>query len=212
MNVLAAAILAASTGSAPASTVVDLSGASIRLGDVARRTRGSTAAIEIARLPIGRSSFTLSRAALTALARRSAPGFDAGKLPDRITFRRTRPAPAVATCLVASGTIGAGDAIGPDRVGPGPCVGPTSSVRYDAAAGTLVATVPIAAGWPVGGALPRSAPAVSRGDALTLVSRSGPVTVERSVAALQPGRSGGRVFVRSVEGQVFAVAVQEPTR
>lgn len=48
-------------------------------------------------------------------------------------------------------------------------------------------------------------PAVKTGDRLTLISRAGPVTVERSVTALQPGRGGRRLFVRDDAGHVSSI-------
>lgn len=56
-------------------------------------------------------------------------------------------------------------------------------------------------------AAPLPAPDVARGDAMTLIARSGAVTIERRVAALQGGRAGGRVFVRDAGGRVFAASV-----
>ncbi|MEH3123269.1 MAG: flagella basal body P-ring formation protein FlgA [Sphingomonas phyllosphaerae] len=55
-------------------------------------------------------------------------------------------------------------------------------------------------------------PAVTAGEALTLVARNGVVTVERRVTALQPARAGGRVFVRDGAGRVFAAPVQSEAR
>jgi hypothetical protein len=52
-------------------------------------------------------------------------------------------------------------------------------------------------------------PAIRRGAALHLVSRAGPVRIERSVTALQASR-GKRVFVRDADGTVFAVRVAAP--
>ncbi len=45
---------------------------------------------------------------------------------------------------------------------------------------------------------------MAAGDKLVLQSRAGPVTIERTVTAVQPGRSGGRLFVRDAEGRIFA--------
>lgn len=45
---------------------------------------------------------------------------------------------------------------------------------------------------------------LAAGTTLTLRSVTGPVTIERAVTTLQPGRSGRRVFVRDGAGQVFA--------
>jgi hypothetical protein len=48
-------------------------------------------------------------------------------------------------------------------------------------------------------------PAVRAGDELTLLSRAGPVTIERPVIALQPGYSGRRLFVRDRAGHVSSI-------
>lgn len=45
---------------------------------------------------------------------------------------------------------------------------------------------------------------VEPGTALTLRTVSGPVTIERTAVALQHGRRGGRIFVRTDDGAVFA--------
>lgn len=61
--------------------------------------------------------------------------------------------------------------------------------------------------------LPKLAPPlIVRGDQMTLVSRNGPVTIERSVTALQPGAAGGRVFVRDGAGHVFALPIEKGTK
>jgi hypothetical protein len=46
---------------------------------------------------------------------------------------------------------------------------------------------------------------------MTLVSRAGPVTIERPVTALQSGSVGRRVFVRDSRGHVFAAPVATVT-
>ena len=55
-------------------------------------------------------------------------------------------------------------------------------------------------------------PAVKAGAKLTLVSQAGRVRLEREVTALQPGRAGGRVFVRDGDGEIFSVTVAEEAR
>jgi hypothetical protein len=52
---------------------------------------------------------------------------------------------------------------------------------------------------------------IARGSSLTLVSRVGPVTITREVTAMQPGRPGGRMFVRDPEGAVFSVRIDAQT-
>ena len=71
---------------------------------------------------------------------------------------------------------------------------------------TFVVPRPVAA--KVSHARPDAAPepAIKRGAALHLISRAGPVRIERSVTALQTSR-GKRVFVRDADGTVFAVRV-----
>lgn len=52
-------------------------------------------------------------------------------------------------------------------------------------------------------AAPPAAPAIQAGDPLTVRIDVGPVTVERDVRALQSGRAGQTVFVRTPEGVVL---------
>lgn len=47
-------------------------------------------------------------------------------------------------------------------------------------------------------------PIVEVGDALTVSVQIGPVVVEREVRALQPGRPGRAIFVRTAEGAVLS--------
>lgn len=58
-------------------------------------------------------------------------------------------------------------------------------------------------------ALPPVAPAVRAGDPLTVRVAIGPVTVEREVHALQSGRAGQAVFVRTPEGVVLRAQLAE---
>jgi hypothetical protein len=52
---------------------------------------------------------------------------------------------------------------------------------------------------------PVAAADIERGDALTLMSRAGPVRIERKVVAMQPGRHGRRLFVRDEDGAVSSI-------
>jgi hypothetical protein len=81
---------------------------------------------------------------------------------------------------------------------------PRAPLRYDRAGGVPVAAVAIATGTYLGHVAPLADGRVAKGETLTLRSSAGPVTIERAVVAMQPGRSGGRVFVRDSEGKVFA--------
>lgn len=53
-----------------------------------------------------------------------------------------------------------------------------------------------------------AAPAVKPGEKLHVATRVGPVSIEREVLALQQGRPGRRMFVRAVDGTVFAAALE----
>ncbi|MES2442132.1 MAG: hypothetical protein V4574_04825 [Pseudomonadota bacterium] len=77
-------------------------------------------------------------------------------------------------------------------------------LRYDRAGGVPVTAAAIAQGTYLGHVVALAEGRVAKGESLTLRSTAGPVTIERAVVAMQPGRSGGRVFVRDAEGKVFA--------
>lgn len=83
---------------------------------------------------------------------------------------------------------------------------------YDRAARAPVAIAPLAVGTYLGRVAPLSGALVAPGEQLTLRSSVGPVTIERTVTALQHGRSGGRLFVRDAEGQVFSAPLVAETR
>lgn len=178
----------------------------VTLADVAGKGgRGRLAMVEIARLPVGRDRLSLSRRAIAVLVRRAVPGIVVESGDARIvTFRYVRrPGADAGECRVTSIAIAAGAAIAGDRVVAGPCAA-AAGVRYDAARGFVVASRDLPAGSPLGHLVVPPPAAVARGDAVTLVSRAGPVTVERSVTALQSARDGGRVFVRDGSGHIFA--------
>ena len=80
-----------------------------------------------------------------------------------------------------------------------------AKLRFDRSSRSVLAAEPIAAGGYLGRVALPSGDVVQRGERLSLRSRSGPVVIERSVVAMQVGRSGRRVFVRDADGHVFAV-------
>ena len=209
MGVMPIALALAGPATLPG-PVVDLRDAAIRLGDVVRGADSRVAATVIARLPEGRRGITLSRRALTSLVRRALPGFAPQHLlPSGVTFRRGA-APARTGCFVARAPIGAGTRVTGDLVRRGPCATNAAATRY--VRGVIVAAAPIEAGGPVGSALSPPEPAVGERERLTLVARSGSVTVERDVVALQAGRRGGKLFVRDMDGRVFAAPLVEGAR
>jgi len=191
-----------------------LSRPAVTLADVAGRGGlGRLGAVEIARLPVGRDRLSLSRRAIAALVRRAVPGMVVEGGDARIvTFRYVRRAEAGAGgCQATSAAIAAGAAITRDKIAAGPCAAITTAIRYGATRGYLVARRDLPAGSPLGHLVVPPPATVAKGDAMTLVSRAGPVTVERSVIALQSGSVGRQVFVRDRGGHVFAAPVATVT-
>jgi hypothetical protein len=191
-----------------------LSRPAVTLADVAQAADlGRLGAMEIARLPVGRDRLSLSRRAIAALVRRAVPGIVVESGDARIvTFRYVRRAEVgAAGCQVTSAALAAGAAITRDKIAAGPCAMATPALRYDAASGYLVARHDLPAGSPLGHLAVPPPATVARGEAMTLISRAGPVTIERPVTALQPGHVGRRVFVRDSRGHVFAAPVATVT-
>jgi len=189
---------------------IALSRPTVRLADVVEaRGLGRLGVVEIARLPVGRDRLSLSRRAIAALVRRAVPGIVVDGGDARIvTFRVVGRAEASAgACQVTSSALAAGAAITRDKIAAGPCAVAARVLRYDAARGYFVARRDLPAGSPLGHLIVSPPATVARGDAMTLVSRAGPVTVERRVTALQSGRDGRRVFVRDSGGHVFAAPI-----
>ena len=206
---LIAAALAAATLTLNDRSTVTLASPPVRLGDVATGDPG-LAGVIIARLPRAAPGITLSRRAVAALIRRAVPGAVVAGVdrPGTISFRlRPVSPPAIATCQVTRLPIAAGAPITAKVVAAQPCGDRVAAglVAYDPQRGEVIARRSIAAGVDLGVLRVPDAPAVRKGDELTLVSRAGPVVVERPVTALQPGRNGARLFVRDRAGHVSSI-------
>jgi hypothetical protein len=212
---LTVAALLAATLTLTERRAVTLASSIVRVGDVASGA-GPMARAAIARLPRGRSEVVLTRRAIGSLIRRAIPGVtvagDGGV--GAISFATSIDEPHVATCLVARSPINTRSAVLSDQVVSAPCEGRAALglASYDRARGEVVARRAIEAGANLGMMRLPEPSAVHAGDHLTLISRAGPVTVERAVTAMQPGRNGHRIFVRDGAGKVssiaFAAAVQ----
>lgn len=109
-------------------------------------------------------------------------------------------------CFAAARDVPAGAALAAADLAPVDCRAdaPPAPLRYDRAGGVPVSAAAIAAGTYLGHVVPLAEGRVAKGETLTLRSTAGPVTIERTVVAMQPGRSGRRVFVRDSEGRIFA--------
>lgn len=169
-----------------------------------RRLAGPTAAIVVLRLPSGRYRATLPAPAVAALVKRRLPSLSIGGVGG-ITIVSRRLGSAPPACWASVRAMQAGEAVTVRDAVPSPC-GSTTAVAVFRPGGNTMPIVRdgIPAGASLGRLLPMPADRVMAGAALTLRSVSGPVTIERAVTTLQPGRSGRRVFVRDSEGQVFA--------
>jgi hypothetical protein len=116
-------------------------------------------------------------------------------------------------CFAAVHDLPVGAPVGAGDLAPVACQSGAkrAPLRYDRAGGVPVTETAVAAGAYLGHVAPVAEGRVAKGDTLTLHSSAGPVTIERAVVAMQPGRSGGRVFVRDSEGKVFAAPLAVET-
>lgn len=95
------------------------------------------------------------------------------------------------------------------REAPCPEKGGASALRYDPAMGVNVATAALRAGDVIAKARLDAGPAIRQGQRLLLASRTGSVTIERPVTAVQSARpSDGKIFVRTDDGEVFAAPIK----
>lgn len=204
---IAAAIVAASLVLTDLDSVI-LRDRLVRIGDVARAD-DAIAGMVIARLPAGRSGVSLSRRAIAALIRRAVPGvvISGGERPGDIALAMV-PLPKdgvpASNCYVARRALRAGETVTTDLVERGRCGSARGVLMFDTEQQKVLTRKEVGAGAPLGRLRLPQAPAVRTGDAVTLVARVGPVTIERNVIAMQAGTSGRALFVRSGDGKVFA--------
>ena len=210
---LAAAGASVTVGLTPAAEVV-LPSRQVRLGDVADLSGLPPAARErlsarvIAAVPAGRGEITLSRAAVGALVRRSVPGLalrpDADSSPLTLRVAAGGGERAAGRCAELARPLVAGAPLSDDDLVPADCRAGTAAppLRFDRAGAVVRAAEDLAAGTYLGRISAAPAVAVDKGARLTLIATEGPVRVSRDVVALQPGRPGGRLFVRDSEGNV----------
>ncbi len=192
--------------------VVRLGSAQLRVGDLVTARDGSLPAriadLVVARLPRGAAVLALPARDLAALVRRRVPGLRVS-LPATETVRirvaiAAGPGHDPGACFAAATRIPAGAAVTAGDVIAATCRGTTPATLRYGRDGLAVTRDALPAGAYLGrvAALPRNA--IGKGAPLTLRSVAGPVTVERRVTTMQPGRAGARLFVRDAEGKVFA--------
>ncbi len=176
---------------------------------VAPAERAPLGALVIARAPSHAREIDIDRAALTRLVSRRAPSLGPRvaaasgsiqlRFPVRSEIEIERP------CYAAARALRPGEAVRASDLLASECPAErTPSLRYDPRDGLVRAARTIAAGERLGVVAPLAAELVEQGDTLTLVSRSGPVIVEREVRAAQSARAGEAIFVRDNEGRIFS--------
>lgn len=221
MIVLLASLAGTACALASAHTL-DIAGADVRIRDVAtlecvrpefRKPLGN---LVVATLPTHANEVTLARGALATLIRRRAPllaGIEVGTTDQPVTLRRPVAAgvqpDATSGCWVAARAIPEGLSITGEAIQAAPCADRSGvpRIRYDRAQGIARATSNIAGGDYLGRLDVPAERFADTGDELSLVAIVGPVRIERSVWAVQPGR-GASVFVRGEDGEVFRAPVQ----
>ena len=217
LNVIAAA--AGSMATLTSAPTVALDAARIRIADVVASHRlprsewDRLAPMVIARLPDNAPTLALSRTAVAALVARRAPAMQLARGTGAQTIQfmirvRESQNPTLG-CRVLAVPRGAGESVVAADLRPALCTdNAPASLRLNREDHRLVAVNALREGTYLGRVSPPLAFAVRRGDGLRLVSRIGPVAVERSVTALQPALPGGKIFVRDPDGQVFAARFQ----
>jgi len=216
---LAASLLAA-TALSSGCTLIDshevaLRDRELRVGDVVAsgcplladaRIRNATIAV----VPSGRAHVRLTRTGLASLVHRRVPTLalmhdaDASlvtiRAPHEISSAHAAP------CFAAAGPIADGEPVTGADIAPTACAASDegSPIRYDRIYGIARADGAIAAGAYLGRLSVPQHQLPSEGDALTVVSTSGPARIERQVVAAQPASRGRFLFVRDADGHVFA--------
>jgi len=216
--ILTAFLLAA--GSLPAiKPKVDIAGRDLRLGDLLASTnalpRPALADLVVARLPQGVRHLTLPASTVATLIHRRVPGLDVATP----AFERVEVHSAASDatphadrrCFDTLHEVAANASITLADVTPVPCRQDAGArIRYRG--GAVAPTNALSAGTYLGQLAPLPAETIDAGGTLTLRSVAGPVAVERTVTAMQPGRPGQRLFVRDAEGAIFAARFDAPDR
>jgi flagella basal body P-ring formation protein FlgA len=200
-------------------TTLELASRDVRVGDVADLSRLDPALRRrlatrvVARVPSGRSRMTVSRAALARLVQRAVPSLqvEGSETPIEVRVALAPLGRAPVPCFALLRAVRADEPLTMEDVGQVACGGDKAAapVRYQRRGSVARAAAALPEGSYLGRVALPAEKGVDRGEALTLASRVGPVTVERSVVSLQPGRPGRRLFVRDEEGHVIAAAVAD---
>lgn len=160
--------------------------------------------------PDGKRALTVTSAEQARLLRNRYPGLNlTSKFGGPVRFiwapssaRAGKPT----VCFATRHTIPAGRYLIADDAAPVPCDPAASRAKlsYDRKAGAVFAGSELTAFTYLGSvSLPGAAP-LKAGSKLVLRTVSGPVTIDRTVQALQPARPGSRLFVRTNDGEILS--------
>ena len=205
----AATGIALSDGPVSIRETVMLEAPLLRVGDlIVERGRLSpdVAQLVAARLP-DRGYYELPAETAAALVRRRVPGLIVS-VPDhavRITIGVAPGKAPVRQCNRAARALAPGTVLRQTDVTPARCGADAVTASLSYRGGYVIVRDAIGQGEQLGTLPPLDAAGVDAGAELTLRARSGAMVVEREVTAVQPGRSGGQIFVRSADGAIFAV-------
>lgn len=181
--------------------------------DIARASPDGAAVV--ATLPAGARQIELTEDKREALLRNRFPG-GGFVLRHSGTLRVVR-APGIereanlGTCYAAGSDIPAGIALERAMLAEVACTRETAGrwLAHDAASRTLFARNDIPAGTYLGHVRLAAPGTVAPGSRLVFRTGEGPVTVEREVTALQPGRPGRHLFARTQDGEVVRSKLAE---
>lgn len=167
----------------------------------------------IATLPEGAGEVAMSEATRLELIRNRYPG-TRYRLRHGGPVRIVREAASVvadagAGCAAARTSVEAGAYFAAGDLAAVPCQRETAGgwLGYDVAARSFFARRPIPAGAYLGRVSASPLPTATEGTALLYRTGEGPVAVEREVIALQSGRAGRPVFVRTQDGKVLSATL-----
>lgn len=178
-------------------------------GDIPAAAGGD---FRLLKAPDGVNSIVLTLDDQKRLLRRRLPAFRIAPRTQhdvRVEFARSVNGDRRRPCLALNQPVGAGDPVDRAQASIVPCdpAKQPAQLAYSRDAGAPVARGALSAGAYLGRVLlPPSLPH-QRGSEMTLRTRVGPVTIDRSARLVQPGRPGRSAFALLSDGRIVAAPV-----